>query len=130
MEIPPHSDARRIRELLTELSPLLEEYTMQVCPNCLDVCCKQRHGIPDPDDNRYNRALGEYPPDHDDARSPDGPCQFMGPAGCVLPRRLRPWRCTWYMCSPLLKAFEKGPVRKARNIAAIIQAIIDIRRGW
>jgi hypothetical protein len=119
--------ARRLKELLIELSPLIEEYTSAACPGCRDVCCKQKRSFPEAVDIRYFSLLGQPLPLPDPALDPEGPCQFMGEAGCNTARWLRPWRCTWYFCLPLLDAMGKGPQKKARNISRLIQEIVAIR---
>lgn len=117
----------RLKELLIELSPLIEEYTAKVCPDCRDVCCKQKRCVPDPADVRCLALLGAPYAAIDETRDPEGPCQFMGMHGCSLPRWLRPWRCTWYFCLPLLGALGQGPQKKARKISSLVQQIVDIR---
>lgn len=112
-----------------EMDPLIEEYTSRVCPDCTDVCCKQKRGIPEQDDKAYIAALGMPLPVYDAARPPEGPCQFMGSAGCVTPRWLRPWRCTWYFCDPLLNSLNMGPQKKARKLSALIRDIVELRSG-
>lgn len=122
--------AQTVRDLLIELSPLIEDLTSRVCPDCGDVCCKQKRCIPDSVDIRYRNALGAEVPTPDPSRFPDGPCQFMDSRGCDTPRWLRPWRCTWYFCDPLLDAMQKGPRKKMRRISSLIQQIVDIRSNW
>ena len=122
--------AQKLKALLIELSPLIDEYTSRKCPDCRDVCCKQRRCSLDAVDSRYVGALGHAAPVYDPARLPDGPCQFMGPNGCITPRWLRPWRCTWYFCDPLLEALNSGPPKDARKLSALIQDIVDIRSSW
>lgn len=121
------AQAHALKELLTELSPLIEEYTAAVCPDCEDVCCKQKRCAPEPVDLCYLALLGSPLPLIDNTRDPDGPCQFMAQSGCIAPRWLRPWRCTWYFCLPLLEAMGQGPQKKARQISALVQRIVDIR---
>jgi hypothetical protein len=124
------SAAKKIKQLLIDLSPMIEEYTARVCPDCRDVCCKQRHGIMNEQDMRYAAALRLPLPMYDPGRPFNGTCQFMGPCGCVNPRWLRPWRCTSYFCEALLAAMNDGPQKKARRVSALIQEIVDIRSGW
>lgn len=119
--------AARLKALLIEISPLIEEYTSTACPDCLDVCCKQKRSLAEPVDVRYLLLLGLPLPIRDPARDPEGRCQFMGDRGCTTVRWRRPWRCTWYFCAPLLDAMRNGPQRKARRISALIQQILDIR---
>ncbi len=124
------SSAEKLKELLIEISPMIEEFTAQVCPDCRDVCCKQRHGIMNEQDLRYCAALGAPPPSYDSGRLDDGPCQFMGGTGCMSPRWLRPWRCTAYFCDALLTSMHSGPPTKVRRISALIQEIVNLRNGW
>jgi hypothetical protein len=123
-------EADSLKNLLIELSPLIERYTAEACPGCADVCCKQKRAMMDKVDRLYATSLGLPLPVLDNTRSPEGPCQFMGPQGCRTERWLRPWRCTWYFCDPLLEALNRGPQKTARKIAALIQAIVDIRSAW
>jgi hypothetical protein len=122
--------AENIKQLLIDLSPLIEEYTSLVCPGCNDVCCKQRHGIMNELDARYLSALGTPLPSYDPQRPPEGPCQFMGREGCVGPRWSRPWRCTAYFCDALLDAMNSGPQKKARYVSSLLQKIVDMRSAW
>jgi hypothetical protein len=121
------AQALRLKALLVELAPLIEEYTAQCCPDCRDVCCRQKRAVPDPVDIRYFSLLDQPLPLLDRGRDPEGPCQFMGEKGCTAGRWLRPWRCTWYFCLPLLDAMGKGPQKKVRHISGLIQQIVDIR---
>jgi hypothetical protein len=121
--------AQKLKELLIENSPLIEEYTAAVCPGCVDVCCRQKHGTHRERDLAYLQALGTLAPPLYAERDPDGPCQFMGQAGCRLPRWTRAFKCTWYFCEPLLAALDKGDPRKARRLSAALQEMIDQYNG-
>jgi hypothetical protein len=118
--------AEKLKLLLIESSPLIEEYTAHVCPGCTDVCCRQKHGLYRERDVRYLHALSVEQPKRDEARPLDGPCEWMGPQGCVSPRWMRPFKCTWYFCEPLLAALNNGPQKKARRLAAVMQEMIDL----
>lgn len=117
--------AEKLKQLLIESSPLIEEYTAGVCPDCIDVCCRQKHGLYRERDIRYLQTLDVAVPPRDSARPLEGPCEAMGPQGCVLPRWLRPFKCTWYFCEPLLAALNRGPQKKARQISTVMQEMID-----
>lgn len=118
--------AEQLKRLLIDSSPLIEEYTANVCPACEDVCCRQKHGLYREQDIRYLRALGETLPQRDGTRPLDGPCESMGTRGCVQPRWMRPFKCTWYFCDPLLAAMNEGAQKKARRLAAVMQEMIDL----
>lgn len=123
----PHADAaQKLKQLLIDTSSLIEEYTAITCPDCTDVCCRQRHGLYRQGDINYLLALGVKIPRRDATRSMEGPCEVMGERGCQQPRWLRPFKCTWYFCDPLLRALDDGPQRKARGLAAEMQRMIDL----
>ena len=123
---PSRSDAAgRLQKLLIESSPLIEEYTRKLCPSCTDVCCRQKHGIYHERDVIYLKALGTAIPDRDPARPLDGPCEALGVLGCTHPRWLRPFKCTWYFCDPLLEAMNDGPPKKARALSNVMKEMIE-----
>ena len=120
--------AEQLKRLLIDSSPMIEDYTREVCPICAEVCCRQRHGMFRENDSVYLHALGVEVPPRDQGRPLEGPCEAMGPRGCVQPRWMRPFKCTWYFCEPLLKALNDGPSRKARQLSALLQKMTDLYR--
>lgn len=122
--------AEKLKRLLIESSPLIEEYTAAVCPACTEVCCRQEHGRYREVDSAYLKALGVTVPQRDESRQQEGPCESMGPKGCIQPRWMRPIKCTWYFCEPLLKALDDGPARNARRLYALLQEMADLYREF
>lgn len=118
--------AERLKQFLIDSSPVIEEYTAAICPGCTDVCCRQKHGTFRENDILYLQALGCDVPQRDEKRPADGPCELMGPQGCDQPRWLRPFKCTWYFCEPLLKALGESTPRKARRVSAMLQEMADL----
>jgi hypothetical protein len=121
----PIAAAGRLQQLLIESSPFIEEYTRELCPSCTDVCCRQKHGIYRERDVIYLAALETAIPAREPERPPDGPCQALGEGGCMHPRWLRPFKCTWYFCDPILKALDDGPQKKARALSTIMKEMIQ-----
>jgi hypothetical protein len=122
----PVAIAEKLKQLLIESSPLIEEYTAAVCPDCAEVCCRQKHGMYQEGDIRYVQALGEDVPCRDATRPPDGPCEAMGPYGCGQPRWMRPFKCTWFFCEPLLAALNSSPPKKVRRLSTALQEMSDL----
>jgi hypothetical protein len=118
--------AEQLKKLLIDASPLIEEYTAVVCPSCKDVCCRQKHGLYKEKDILYLRALGNDVPQRNIARPLEGSCESMGPSGCVQPRWIRPFKCTWFFCEPLLAALNSSPPKKARQMSAALQEMCDL----
>ncbi|MFN3740940.1 MAG: hypothetical protein ACK4TF_09785 [Thermodesulfovibrionales bacterium] len=121
----PEEIAERLKEILIEVSPIIEEYTQTTCPLRDDVCCKQKHVIPEEKDRIYMKLIG-IPGYSLDSRKEEEPCQFLGPEGCIKPRWQRPLRCTWYFCKRLLKAMDQGDQRKARRLIEMIKEIVEL----
>ncbi len=120
--------ARELKEIISRLDPLIETYTAKVCPTCQDVCCSQTNAYHDFADLVLLLAAGHRPPPYEHHRRLLDPCQFMGAKGCILPRWQRPYRCTWYFCSPLVEAMEAQPPKRYRRILAQISHMQTIRR--
>lgn len=119
--------ARRVHDGFAIIDPLIEELTASICPTCSSVCCINRHSFHAEDDLAYLAALGVEPPMPDTAIPDRDPCKFLGASGCVLPRHLRPFRCTWYFCDPLISEMETGNGRKTRKLSADMQSLINMR---
>ncbi|MEC4686458.1 MAG: hypothetical protein VST71_12095 [Nitrospirota bacterium] len=116
----------RLRGLFEEISPLIEGYTSEVCPNCEDVCCKQRHAYYDSEDLICISALGLAVPEYSE-RGLEARCEFLSFNGCSRPRWQRPFRCTWYFCEPLLRHMSDGPGRPHRRLVSLLQDIVELR---
>ena len=117
--------AEKLQQLMIESSPLIEEYTRELCPVCTDVCCRQKHGIFRERDVLYLNALGTAIPARDPARPLDGPCEAIGERGGIHPRWLRPFKCTWYFCEPIIHAMQDRPQRSTRALTAAMEEMIS-----
>ena len=91
-----------IAEEIENLSVFIQKHTPVVCPDCSRVCCINRYSYPAYDDVLYLYARGENIPRYTAGLDDYAPCQFLGNMGCSIPRVLRPYRCNWYFCTPLL----------------------------
>ncbi len=120
--------ALEIREAYEALSPMIESYTSSVCPDCMLVCCIDRHAALDPEDLEFIRlvdsdAIPGEPPLDDDKK----PCRYLGDLGCVLQRWRRPHRCTWYFCEPLLERMDQDGSRRYRQMLEALQRVGRLR---
>ncbi len=95
--------ALEVKDHIDALSPLLEAFTASVCPSCKSVCCIHRHSRYDRSDMIYMTSLGRDVLDYRSDVEETAPCRFLSGSGCILERSLRPYRCTWYFCTPLLE---------------------------
>jgi len=119
--------AEETRALFESLDRDIEALTQAVCPSCQDVCCISRHGRAAADDLVYMNALAIQAPLGESKRPDHAACHHLGPSGCRLPRYQRPYRCTWYFCSPLLEAMDEMKPRQARALEARLARLSSLR---
>jgi hypothetical protein len=117
--------AQIFARLIEKVDPFIQKSTAEVCPHCREVCCINKHSYHTHFDVIYLLALGETIPYHKAGIGDSEPCQFLSPQGCRLRRFLRPYRCTWYFCMPLLEYIHNTPVREYR---AFISSLEEISR--
>jgi hypothetical protein len=114
---------------LEKLSAFTEKHTAVVCPECSSVCCVNRHSYHTLDDIVYIHAIGREIPLHTRGLDDSAPCQFLGEVGCTIPRHLRPYRCNWYFCSPLLEhIIEHNSKRNYRFFIDLLEKITEKRQ--
>ena len=107
----------------------IERHTSVVCPACHKVCCINRHSYHELADIICISALGERPPFYRRRAGDTEPCQFLGETGCSIRRPLRPHRCNWYFCGPLLEHIQTAPAREYRRFIADLRDINEKREG-
>jgi len=112
---------------IENLSVFIQQHTAVVCPECSSVCCINRHSYHTFDDIVFIYALGEHIPLHTPGLDDSGPCQFLREPGCAIPRVLRPYRCNWYFCSPLLDRITE--LNTSRNYRLFIKLLQKIAGG-
>jgi hypothetical protein len=115
--------ARHFARLIEKVDPFIQKSTEVVCPECRQVCCINKHSYHTHFDVLYMRALGAKTPRHEAGIADSDPCQFLSPHGCKLGRFLRPYRCTWYFCTPLLEYIRNSPVRQYRAFVSCLEEI-------
>lgn len=118
--------AREIARLTRELDAMLEPHTAAVCPACAEVCCRDRFCRHDAYDLAYLRLAGAPKPVYREDVPETGPCQFLGEQGCTIGRDLRPFRCNWFFCGPLLE--QMAGVLPAPAYRKVVGVLADISR--
>lgn len=101
--------AQMVKEGIEKISPFIQQGTEAVCPNCMEVCCVNKHSYYNYEDLVYINALGLKPPDYDFERKDSTPCRFLSERGCILDRSVRPSGCNWYFCGLLFDHIESRP---------------------
>lgn len=112
--------ARQVAELTEQSGEYIQANTAVVCPSCTRVCCATRHSYHEVADIIYLCALGEALPVYAKGKAAGDPCKFIGPKGCTIQRSLRPYRCNWYFCTPLLDHMQKTAARDYRKFMGML----------
>lgn len=120
-----HHTAVRIAGLIEAISPLIQEHTNAVCPSCESVCCINRHLHYTAEDIIIIHLLEEQVPVHNKDAAQNAPCQFLGKLGCTIKRSLRPYRCNWFFCNPLLEQLQSQSAARYRQF---VDALAEITR--
>ncbi|UCH79961.1 MAG: hypothetical protein JSW20_09425 [Nitrospiraceae bacterium] len=120
--------ALEIKHAFNMVSPFIEKHSARVCPECNNLCCKDKHGRYDKDDVTFLEALGENMLPEFPDRDESGPCRYMAEKGCSIERYVRPFRCTHFFCDPLLKSLENDNAKLYRAFVEYFQHLISIRQ--
>lgn len=117
-----------LKKAIETIDAFMQKHTAEVCPNCRNACCINRHGYYDYADLIYIQALGLKPPAYKKDVSDTDCCQFLSAAGCTIERSLRPFRCNWYFCGALLKSMEDGAAKPYRQFQKEFQKVIELKK--
>ncbi|MEW6109701.1 MAG: hypothetical protein AB1632_11125 [Nitrospirota bacterium] len=115
--------AADVSGLIETLSPFIQHHTEHVCPYCRKVCCINKHSYYEYEDIVYIYALGEKMLPYREGINDSEPCQFLGECGCTIRRSVRPYRCNWYFCSPLLEHIQNIPAAQYRKFIDCLNQI-------
>ena len=95
---PARREADAIAHYLDCLADLFDQLAPTTCEVCQDPCCRHAKVWLDFTDLLFLHLHRETLPSRQLRRNVEEPCRCLGRQGCRLPRRSRPWICTWYIC--------------------------------
>src|SRR3990172_2436373 len=123
-------ELRGLRELalavsgsIEDINAFIQQGTEAVCPSCEKVCCINIHSYHEYEDIVYILALGDEVPSYKQGVADSAPCHFLGKRGCTISRFLRPYRCNWYFCTPLLEHLTACPASAYRGFIASLEEL-------
>jgi len=111
--------------MISIIDTFIQQHTSVVCPECLKVCCVNKHAHYGCDDLIYIQALG-LEPHVCEQRADHEPCQFLAATGCRLDRTVRPSGCNWYFCDALYDSMEKAPGKEYTDFDGSLQELADL----
>ena len=113
--------AERIRFRLESLFPLLDRLVRLTCPWCPEPCCIVNKAWFDFQDLLFLHLTRQQIPPAPLTLDPADTCRYLSLRGCILPRIIRPWTCTGYICPTQMRRFSgKGLYDKGA-----MQAMLD-----
>lgn len=113
--------AREMGRLMQDLAIQMETLCANTCSHCPDPCCLTASVWFDFRDLLGFHLLGTPIPIGQPASDYQGRCRYMAPRGCRLPRLIRPWICTWYLCPVQSRWLKKQPGPAGRRLLAALE---------
>ncbi len=127
---PARAIASRIVHRYDLAGDLFDALAGACCGVCRRPCCLDARVWLDFKDLLLIHLSGQSPPPAQLRCSWHGRCRYLTSQGCILPRGVRPWVCTWYICPAQRRALARdipgGPERLAgwwREIALLREAM-------
>ena len=120
--------AGRITSFMTSIDGLLDRLGEKTCVRCASPCCLIADVAYDFRDLLFIHLTGQKIPSGQPRQKNNEVCRYLGSHGCRIPRRQRPWICTWYIC-PVQKTFLKEhPGNNGRSLQSAIVQIGGLRK--
>jgi hypothetical protein len=118
--------AMAVQIRLESLFPLMDDLCHQTCASCAEPCCRVAKLWYNFQDLLFLHLIGRAPPESQPLETYESHCRYLMASGCSLPRIIRPWICTWYICHPQTAALRRRG-RAAR--ANVEKTINEIKQG-
>jgi hypothetical protein len=101
--------AHGIGKHLQVLARQMDMICAHTCTRCPEPCCLTASIWYDLRDLLSFHLLGKPIPVGQPISDYRDVCRFMTNTGCSLPRMIRPWICTWYLCPVQTQWLKKQP---------------------
>jgi hypothetical protein len=105
---PVVSLAQSVKSHLESIFPFLHELCGNCCPWCPEPCCLKASVWFDFKDLLFLHLNKQPIPSAQPKANLSMPCRYLAPKGCRLPRIVRPWICTWYLCPTQTAKLRNG----------------------
>lgn len=117
----------RIGSLISRAAELQQPCVKRVCAACEAPCCARVHYLYTEKDVLYLRLSGGRQTWRREGFMKKG-CWFLGPAGCSLDCRSRPFICHSYICPDLEAAIDEGNPGRMAQLRELFR-VIGMLRG-
>ena len=100
-------EAQSICDNQATLSDLMDEICLRTCPWCPEPCCAVARVWFDFRDLIFLHVSNLPVPNDQPLYEDEKTCRYLGVKGCRLPRNIRPWTCTRYLCPTQMNIIRK-----------------------
>ena len=115
-----------IERMLSEVVELQKDYVALICPKCLGPCCAKVNFLFCEKDILFFKLSGRRSRWRREASKKKG-CRFLGPDGCILDPKSRPFTCHRYICPDLEKEIKKQQPDLCIALEKKFKAIDELR---
>jgi hypothetical protein len=112
-----------IRNRLESIFAALDDLGRKTCPRCPDVCCLSASPWYDMRDLIYLHINQLSIPRTQTIRGIKDTCCYISHNGCIVPRIIRPWICTWYLCPTQTTNIRKSTARRWQALSRVFEGI-------
>lgn len=118
-----------IQQSLDMISPMMDRLCRHTCPWCPQPCCLSAHVWFDFSDLLFLHWSRSAIPLSQPRIRRGETCRFLGTRGCRLPRLMRPWLCTWYICPTQMAWWRKSAPEEAEHFKNLVRGVRSLRRS-
>ena len=120
--------ARLIYDRLESITDPLDVLGRITCSHCPEICCLSASPWYDLRDLVYLH-LNQLPIPLSQTISGIGEtCCYISHRGCRLPRNIRPWICTWYLCPSQTASARKNKTGPRQPLSRAFEEIKALRK--
>ena len=120
--------ARVIYSRLESINGALDDLGRITCSRCPEICCLSASPWYDLRDLVYLH-LNQLPIPLSQTISGIGEtCCYISHRGCKLPRSIRPWICTWYLCPSQTASARKNNAGLRQPLSRALEEIKALRK--
>ncbi len=117
-----------IQGLILDLDKDLEGVCSKTCPWCPEPCCLLAEVCYDFRDLLFLHCQQQALPLAQPGAWQNQACSLLGSQGCRLPRTLRPFLCTWYICPWQMKILRSCGSSRLQELPARLQLLQEKRK--
>lgn len=126
---PAREMARRVRNRLMPMFPLMDDLCTETCPECREPCCRVATLWYNFQDLLFLHLTDQPLALAQPLSLSRAVCRYLGAKGCTLPRIARPWICTWYVCPPQTSLLRRRWRSEKKRLDPAIEEIKTMRKG-